>query len=124
MARILIIDDSMVARMSVKSCIPKDAGHTIREAGDGKTGLAAFDELHPDVTFLDLTMPEMSGLEVLTELRRRDPRAVVIVLTADVQKQTGERVLALGATAMLSKPASRDAVQAQLAAALGGGSHA
>jgi two-component system chemotaxis response regulator CheY len=123
MAKILIIDDSMVARMSVKGCIPKDAGHELREAADGKSGIAAFAEFRPDVTFLDLTMPEMSGLEVLTELRRRDPQAVVIVLTADVQKQTGDKVRALGATAMLSKPAGKDVLQAQLAAVLAGGSH-
>ena len=124
MARILIIDDSMVARMSVKRCLPGDAGHEVQEAADGKSGIAAFEAFRPDVTFLDLTMPEMSGLEVLTELRRRSPAAAVIVLTADVQKQTGDKVRALGAVSMLPKPPTKDAVQAQLDAALRGAGHA
>ena len=50
MAKILIVDDSIVARMSVKSCIPKDQGHVLAEAADGIKALEMFRSMLPDVT--------------------------------------------------------------------------
>jgi len=118
MAKILIVDDSMVARMSVKSCIPKDQGHEIFEAVDGKSALEMFRKLLPDVTFLDLTMPDINGIVVLDELKKEFPVSLFIVLSADIQKQTQERVRELGAFAMVKKPPLKEIVQAELAKAL------
>lgn len=118
MAKILIIDDSVVARMSVKSCIPKDQGHIVHEAADAASGVAMFISLRPDVTFLDLTMPDTGGLELLEELKRDFPDAVIIVLSADIQKQTVESVNRLGAFAMLNKPPVKELVQSELIKAL------
>lgn len=118
MAKILIVDDSIVARMSVKSCIPKDQGHELFEAGDGAKALETFKSILPDVTFLDLTMPDINGLEVLEELKRDYPDSVIIILSADIQKQTQERAHQLGAYTMVKKPPVRDVVQAELAKAL------
>lgn len=118
MAKILIIDDSIVARMSVKSCIPKDQDHDLAEAGDGTTGLGTFRSMQPDVTFLDITMPDKNGLEVLKELREDFPEAVVIILSADIQKQTQEKAHQLGAFSIIKKPPVKEVVQAELAKAL------
>ena len=115
--KILIVDDSLVARMSVKGCI-KDQGHELAEAGDGLTALAQFKTFMPDVTFLDITMPDKSGLEVLEELRINYPEAVVIILSADTQKQTQERARQLGAFAIVKKPPLKEVVQEALARAL------
>lgn len=118
MAKILIVDDSIVARMSVKACIPKDQGHELTEAGDGKTALERFRSFQPDVTFLDITMPDISGLVVLEELRKDYPDAVVIILSADIQKQTQEKAQQLGAFSIVKKPPVKDVVQAELVKAL------
>lgn len=118
MAKILIVDDSIVARMSVKACIPKDQGHEVAEAGDGFTAIKQFLAIRPDVTFLDITMPEKNGLEVLEELRGTFPDAVVIILSADIQKQTQERARQLGAFAIVKKPPVREVVQEELLKAL------
>ncbi len=118
MAKILIVDDSIVARMSVKACIPKDQGHELAEAGDGAKGLALFRSLKPDVTFLDLTMPDKNGLEVLEELRLDFPTAVIVILSADIQKQTQEKARLLGAFSIIKKPPVKEVVQAELAKAL------
>jgi two-component system, chemotaxis family, chemotaxis protein CheY len=118
MAKILIIDDSVVARMSLKRCLPKDQGHEFTEAVDGKTALETFRSVKPNVTFLDLTMPDKSGVEVLFELRREFPKAVIIIISADVQKQTKERVEQLGAFAILKKPPAPEMVQHILARAV------
>ena len=115
MAKILIVDDSIVARMSVKACIPKEDGHEIAEAADGIKGLEIFRKILPDVTFLDITMPEKSGLEVLAEIRAEFPEAAVIILSADIQKQTQEKVQQLGACSIVKKPPVREVIQAELA---------
>lgn len=120
MARILVVDDSVVARMSIKSCIPKELGHELTETGDSAGALDLFRSVRPDVTFLDLTMPVKSGMEVLAEIRAEFPDAVVIVLSADIQKQTIEKVMELGAFSMLKKPAVREVVAAELERAMAG----
>jgi two-component system chemotaxis response regulator CheY len=118
MAKILIVDDSIVARMGVKSCIPKDQDHELSEAADGATALEKFRSIKPDVTFLDITMPDKNGLEVLEELRKDFPTAVVIILSADIQKQTQERAQRLGAFSIVKKPPVKEVIQAELAKAL------
>jgi two-component system chemotaxis response regulator CheY len=126
MAKILIVDDSLVARMSVKSCIPKDQGHELIEAGDGNRAIELYKTVRPDVMFLDITMPVKNGLEVLEEVRGEFPQAVVIILSADIQKQTHEKAHNLGAFAIVKKPPVKETVQAELLRALsvaGAGGH-
>lgn len=118
MAKILIVDDSIVARMCVKSCIPKDQDHQLAEAVDGATALEMFRSMQPDVTFLDITMPDKNGLEVLEELLNDFPSAVIIILSADIQKQTQEKAQQLGAFSIVKKPPVKEVVQAELAKAL------
>lgn len=121
MAKILIVDDSLVARMSLKTCLPKEAGHEIAEGKDGAEGIALYQSFNPDVTFLDLTMPGMDGIAALAEIRTIDPAARVIILTADIQRRTIERVTELGAFAVVKKPPVKEVVQAELARALTAG---
>ncbi len=118
MAKILIVDDSIVARMSVKGCLPKNQGHELFEAGDGTKAIEMFLAIRPDVTFLDLTMPDMNGLEVLAYLKKDFPDAVIIILSADIQKQTQEKSQQLGAFSIVRKPPVKDVIQAELTKAL------
>lgn len=118
MAKILIVDDSIVARMSVKSAIPKDQGHEIVEAKDGASALEMFRQISPDVTFLDLTMPDMNGLDVLSAVKHECPSAKVVVVTADIQKRVIERAMELGAFTLLKKPPIKESVQEALRQAL------
>lgn len=108
--KILIIDDSMLARMAVRKCLSDLPGLEIHEASDGVEGLAKFIELKPDLTFCDLTMPNMNGFEALKMMRKHSPGALVIVLTADTQKTTLGRVIADGAFMVLHKPPRREEV--------------
>lgn len=109
--KILIVDDSPVARLMVKSSLPQDKGYEIFFAQNGQEGLDKFKEYNPDVTFLDLTMPVMNGLECLEKIMKIDNNAIVIVLTADVQPQSMEKVMSLGAFRMLKKPADKDSIR-------------
>jgi DNA-binding NarL/FixJ family response regulator len=115
---ILIVDDSPVSRMIMRSCLPKDLDLEVLEAGGGRAGLELHLARKPDVTFLDLTMADMSGLECLKEIKAREPAAVVVVVTADVQKRTVEAAMALGALELVPKPATKAVVAAVLRRAL------
>jgi two-component system chemotaxis response regulator CheY len=111
---ILIADDSPVARKILKSCLPKDAGYELHEVGDGLAAVEKYREIHPDLTFMDLTMPVMDGLKALAQIKEYDRNALVIVFTADIQKKTMERVNSLEAFMLLKKPPSKDAVSSAL----------
>ena len=109
--KILIIDDSPIARKILKSCIPKDREFSFYEAGDGLSGLETYKRIQPDITFMDLTMPVMDGATALEEIKKFDKNALVVVLTADVQVKSLAKVVALGAFLVVKKPPSKESIQ-------------
>ncbi|EAT14675.1 response regulator [Desulfuromonas acetoxidans] len=111
---ILIVDDSPVARMIMKKCLPADHGLTIYEAANGQEGISQYEAHKPDVTFMDLTMPVMDGFQALAEIKQKYPQAVVIVATADIQEKVLSRVATLGALHTIKKPPSKSALQEAL----------
>lgn len=115
--KILLVDDSRASRFIIKGCIPKDRGYELSEAADGKAGLEMYKEFKPDLTFLDLTMPVMDGYEALGEIRKYDSSALVIVLTADIQKKSREKVENLGAFKTIPKPPSKEIMEQALSEA-------
>jgi len=105
--KILIVDDSPISRKMLKGCLPKERDFEIEEAGDGAAGLDMFKMHSPDVTFMDLTMPVMDGVQALEEIMKYNRNAVVIVCTADVQMKSINRVLDLGAFHVVKKPPTK-----------------
>lgn len=119
MANILVVDDSALARR-ISGRILANAGHSVIEAMDGLTGLEKYALSKPDLVLLDVTMQEMNGLEVLRQLMVMDPRARVIMATADVQSSTRALALANGAVGIISKPFVGAIVLQMVASALAG----
>jgi len=115
--KILLVDDSPISRRMLKSCIPKDRGYEIHEAGDGLAGFEAHKEIRPDITFMDLTMPVMDGTEATGKIIEFNPDAVVIVCTADIQIKSLTNVLDLGAFMVVKKPPSKESIEDALAKA-------
>lgn len=107
--KVLIVDDSRSARYFLKSCIPKE-GFEILEASNGEEGIKRFQDEGPDVVFMDLTMPVMDGFAAIPRVFEIDPKAKIIVLTADVQKQTVSRITSLGVELFLKKPPRKEKV--------------
>jgi len=102
--KVLIVDDNASTR-NVLNVILTKAGHeVVGEAEDGQTALKAFVELRPDVVLLDIIMPGISGIVVLEEMRRIDPSAKVIMLTAVDQDEVTRELESKGAAAMIFKP--------------------
>ena len=80
MAKILVVDDQESIRYLLDTVLRRQ-GHDVLLAAGGRRGIEVFRQEHPDVTILDLSMPEMKGLEVLQQIRTVDPRAPVVILT-------------------------------------------
>ncbi len=112
--KILIVDDSPVARKMLKNSIPKNKGYEIFEATDGQDGIKKYQLLKPDVVFMDLTMPEMDGYTAMEEIRKMDDQAFIIVTTADVQPKSISNVMNLGAFTLLKKPAKAQIIEEAL----------
>jgi len=106
--KILIVDDSPIARKMLKSCLPKDQGFEFYEACDGREGVEKYKSICPDLTFMDLTMPVMTGYEAIVEIIKHDCNALVIVVTADVQLKAIKTVLDSGAYMVLRKPLKKE----------------
>ena len=95
----------------MKTCIPEDRGYELFEAGDGRSGIDRYQEINPELTFMDLTMPVMDGMQALQEIIKIDPQAIVVVCTADVQMKTIFKVMNLGALMVVRKPINRQAIE-------------
>lgn len=111
---VLVVDDSPMARKMLIRSLPTEWDIDIAQAGCGTEALVAYRAGRVDVMFLDLTMPEMDGYQVLETLRREDMNCLVIVVSADVQEKAVERVLDLGAIAFVRKPVDAEKIRAVL----------
>jgi two-component system chemotaxis response regulator CheY len=105
MASILIADDSAFTRRTHRRILESE-GHVVHEAASGMAALESFAVNRPDLVLLDLTMEDMGGLDVLAQLREMEPEARVVVISADVQRSTGQLVAEAGALRFLGKPVS------------------
>ncbi len=119
MAFVLLIDDSKFTRNQLIRGLAGE-GHRIVEAKNGKEGLELIRSQKPDCVVSDLLMPEMDGQTLLRHLRKEGIRIPVIVVTADIQEDTKERCLQLGAVEVLNKPPKegqlKDAIKSALKA--------
>lgn len=112
--KILIVDDSPVARKMLKNSIPKDKGYEIFEATDGQDGIKKYQLLKPEVVFMDLTMPNMDGYSAIEEIKKIDSKALIIVTTADVQPKSISNAMEKGAFTLLKKPAKAQMIEEAL----------
>lgn len=108
--KILIVDDSISARMLLKNAFSETIKKyaIFSEANDGLQAVKIFGEELPDIVFMDLTMPNMNGLDALKEIKKISPKAVVVMVTADRQKETKKELLEAGAINVLNKPVDED----------------
>ncbi len=102
MAKILVIDDEPVV-LALLEILLSQQGYDVVLADGGWKGLELFRRARPDVVVLDLNMPEMDGVTVLTHLRRIDRSQPVIILTGAVTPETEQQVRALGVTEIVEK---------------------
>ena len=115
--KILIVDDSALSRRTLRRIL-ESAGYEVVEADDGMIALELYFLEKPNLVLLDLVMKGMYGLDVLVKLREMDPKALVVVASADIQSSTRKLVDEAGALAFINKPFVSEQVIAAVEAAL------
>lgn len=104
MARVLVVDDAAFMRKVVSDALAAGGHEVVGEGANGAEAVARFQELRPDLTMLDITMPEKTGLEALAEIIAIDPSAKVLMCSALGQESKVIEALKLGAKNFLVKP--------------------
>ena len=111
MSTFLVIDDALIMRMRLKKMI-EDVGHqVIGEAPDGKAGVSFYEQKKSDMVTLDISMPELSGIEALKQILAVNDQAKVIIISAVGQKQMIIKALKIGAKDFIIKPFESEKVK-------------
>lgn len=116
--RILVVDDAAFMRMMIKDILTKNGYEVVGEAADGSQAVEKFQDLRPDLVTLDITMPEMDGIEALKRIRAIDPAAHVIMCSAMGQQAMVIEAIQAGAQDFIVKPFQADRVLESIRKAL------
>lgn len=109
-ASVMIVDDSHMARTVLKDLLERNGYSVIAEATNGREAVEIFHDNFPDLITLDITMPEMDGVECLKRILDIDPDQKVIMITAAGQQSKVVEALKLGAKQFITKPFEKDLV--------------
>ena len=107
---ILICDDAAFMRMMIKDILTKNGYTVIGEAENGAKAVEKYAELKPDLVLMDITMPEMDGIQALKKIKAADPSATVIMCSAMGQQAMVIESIQSGAKDFIVKPFQADRV--------------
>ncbi|MCL2226455.1 MAG: response regulator [Oscillospiraceae bacterium] len=114
MAKILIVDDAAFMRISIKNMLTKNGYEVVGEAENGAIGVELYKELQPDIVTMDITMPEMSGLDALKEITKIDPQSKVVMVSAMGQEAMVREAIVSGAKGFIVKPFKEEGIIAAI----------
>jgi two-component system chemotaxis response regulator CheY len=118
--RMMIVDDSNVIRRRIERCQRVDGVEVVGTASNGVDALALFVELDPDVVTMDITMPQMDGIECVERMVNLKPGVLILVISALADKATAVEAMEKGANGFLNKPFSDRQLNDALLELLGG----
>ena len=107
---ILICDDAAFMRMMIKDILNKNGYTVVGEAENGAKAVEKYAELKPDLVLMDITMPEMDGIQALKKIKEADPSATVIMCSAMGQQAMVIESIQSGAKDFIVKPFQADRV--------------
>ncbi|MBU3126691.1 response regulator [Clostridium tagluense] len=110
MARVLIVDDAAFMRMMVKDILEKNGFEVVGEASNGLKAVELYKAEKPDVVTMDITMPDMDGIEAVKAIKIFDPAAKIIMCSAMGQQSMVMDAIRAGAKDFIVKPFQADRV--------------
>jgi two-component system, chemotaxis family, chemotaxis protein CheY len=119
MPKILLVDDAAFMRMMVKDTLTKNGYDDLYEAADGVQAVELYAEIKPDLVIMDITMPNMDGLEALKTIKAQDPNAVIVMCSAMGQESMVIEAIKSGAKDFIVKPFKPDRILKTVSSIIG-----
>ncbi|MDE6917385.1 MAG: response regulator [Lachnospiraceae bacterium] len=119
MANVLVVDDAVFMRMTIRKMLEANGYTVAGEASNGVEAVQKYTELKPDAVMLDITMPEMNGVDALKRIKEFDANAKVIMCSAMGQQVMVAQAIQFGAKDFIVKPFEQSRVLAALERVLG-----
>lgn len=119
MKKVLIVDDAEFMRMALKSMLERNGFEVVGEAENGAVGIKKYMILQPDVVTMDITMPQLDGIEALKQIRKIDPNSKVVMVSSMGHEKAVRESVVLGAKSFILKPLKEDHVVKTLKQVLG-----
>lgn len=102
--RVLLCDDAQVIRVMLKRILVEGGYSVVGEAANGEQAVSLYRQLKPDLVFMDITMPEMNGIDAVRTIKKEDPQAKIIMCSAMGQKSHVLAAVEAGARNFIIKP--------------------
>ncbi len=119
MAKIMIVDDAAFMRMMIKNTLTKNGFSDFVEAQDGAEAVEKYDAEKPDMVFMDITMPNMDGLQALKKIKEGNPDARIVMCTAMGQQSMVVEAIKYGAKDFIVKPFNAERIVEAVSQILG-----
>ena len=117
--KIMLVDDAAFMRMTIKNVLTKMGYTNLLEAADGAQAVEMYEKEHPDLVIMDITMPNMDGLEALKAIRAKDSNANVVMCSAMGQEAMVVEAVQAGIKDFIVKPFKEDRLMKTVNSILG-----
>ncbi len=115
MLKVLVVDDSLIIRKKITKLVIQLGHEVLHGAKNGQEAIEKYDELKPDLVTMDITMPDMDGIEAVQHIIKADSDAKIIMVTSHGQEDMVIKSIKAGAVGYMLKPVTQD----KLATAIG-----
>ena len=109
--KVMLVDDSAFMRNMLKKLITENSGEVIGEGRDGGEAFTKYQELHPDLVFMDIMMPNVNGIEGLKKIMEADKNARIVMCTSVGQEKVVAEAVENGAADFVVKPFSPEDIK-------------
>lgn len=106
----MVVDDAAFMRLTIKNMLSKNGFDVVGEAENGAQAIQKCTELQPDIITMDITMPEMTGIDALKEIMKINPKVNVVMVSALGQEGMVKEAVMLGAKGFVVKPFKEDII--------------
>ncbi len=106
----MVVDDAAFMRLTIKNMLSKNGFDVVGEAENGAQAIQKCAELQPDIITMDITMPEMTGIDALKEIMKINPKVNVVMVSALGQEGMVKEAVMLGAKGFVVKPFKEDII--------------
>ncbi|MGO0121721.1 response regulator [Desulfothermobacter acidiphilus] len=108
--RVLVVDDAAFMRMMIKNILTKNGYEVVGEAANGREAVELYQQLKPDVVTMDITMPEVDGIEGVKAIKAVDPNAKIVMVSAMGQQAMVMEAIQAGAKDFIVKPFQQERI--------------